>query len=302
MKTRQLIPDDQVIVILDTSPVRDLAFAASPAPWVGTFTEMSKAGYTFCLSDSTAAELLNQVRTGRTPLQAHKQAINWVSAFLNPEVRVLPGHVDLEGMIGLHEDWDINETRFLAQVAWQKLLDPLKPDEAGRPSFKQLLEEERQEWMSDFKKLQHASRTYGLDVPKSDPGAVSTFLLESLADRYDEASGIKPPPSIRRHLEFRYRIRQYLRTERKKEPYNPATKNNRNDGIDVYLYSYFMLPALVVANDGGFYEKLDDISSFQKAWFVRPEQLASDWLAGKHPQPEWPEIVDEEEDDEDIEV
>lgn len=123
MQARQLIPDDEVIVILDTSPVRDLALSETQPSWVDTFAKMAKEGYSFCLADSTAAELLNQVRTGRTPLKAHKQMIDKICAFLNPDLRVLPSGVDLEGMIGLIEDWNISETRLLAQVAWAKLLD-----------------------------------------------------------------------------------------------------------------------------------------------------------------------------------
>lgn len=67
------------------------------------------------------------------------------------------------------------------------------------------------------------------------------------------------------------------------------TRNNRNDGIDVDLY--FMLPALVVANDSGSCGSLDDISSFQKAWFVRPEKLANEWQAGMRPCPAWPDLL-----------
>lgn len=297
MKPRQLIPDQQIIVVLDTSPVRDLAFETVQPSWVKTFSEMACDGYSFSLADAAAAELLNQVRTGATPLAAHQQAIEWVSTFLNPEVQVLPGKMDLEDMIGLSEDWDVREALYIAAVAWEMLRDPLKPDAEGRPPFDLLLEQERDEWKLFFARLRHISRVSGLDVSKSDPVSVMEFLVNRMASGHDEDFGVSPPPSIRRHLELRYRIRQYIRTERTKEPYNPAAKRNRNDGIDIDLYHYLMLPAIVVAKDGGFYSSLNDIDSFQKAWFMRPDRLANEWLAGNQPQPKWPELSIIDEDD-----
>jgi hypothetical protein len=294
MKPRRLIPDHQIIVVLDTSPVRDLAFETVKPSWVKTFSEMARNGYSFSLADAAAAELLNQVRTGATALAAHKKAIEWASTFLNPEVRVLPGKMDLEGMIGLSEDWDVREARYIATVAWETLRDPLKPNAEGRPQFDLLLEDERDEWQSFFACLRNISRMCGLDVSKSDPASAMEFFIDHVSSGHEEASGVSPPPSIRRHLELRYRIRQYIRTEQTKKPYNPAAKRNRNDGIDIDLYYYFMLPAFVVAKDGGFYGSLDDIDSFQKAWFMPPERLAGEWLTGNQPHPKWPELsVDE---------
>ncbi|WP_412527430.1 hypothetical protein [Burkholderia lata] len=295
MKPRQLIPDHEIIVILDTSPVRDLAFETIQPSWIKTFSQMARDGYSFSLADAAAAELLNQVRTGATALAAHQQAIEWISTFLNPEAPVLPGKMDLDGMIGLSEDWDVGEARYIAAIAWKMLRDPLKPDADGRPPFDLLLEEERNEWRLFFARLRHLSFVSGLDVSKSDPASVMEFLVDCVARGYDKDSGVSPPPSIRRHLELRYRIRQYIRTERTKEPYNPSAKKNRNDGIDIDLYHYLMLPAIIVAKDGGFYGSLNDIDSFQKAWFMPPERLAGEWLAGNQPHPEWPEVMVEDE-------
>lgn len=73
-----------------------------------------------------------------------------------------------------------------------------------------------------------------------------------------------------------------------KKPYNPSSKNKRNDALDVDLFSYLSLPALVVAVDGGFFGSLEGIDSFQRAWFFRPETLAGQWRAGDAPRPVWP--------------
>ncbi len=40
---RKIIPDEQCIVVLDTSPVRNIAQASGTPAWVATFVDMSKA-------------------------------------------------------------------------------------------------------------------------------------------------------------------------------------------------------------------------------------------------------------------
>lgn len=297
MTPRQLIPDDRIIVILDTSPVRELAFTKTKPPWVQTFSEMSRDGYSFSLADTTAAELMNQVQAGATELDSHLQAMDWASTFLNAEIPVLPGKMDLEGMLGLNADWDSDVVRNLALEMWDLLGTPLEPVPMFRPSFEILLEEERCEWESYFVRMRKVSKRLRLDISEVKEAKAIDSLLPLVAQQWDQDTESSPPASIRRHLELRYRLRQFVRTERTKEPYNPAARKNRNDGIDVDLYTYFMLPALVVASDSGFYGSLQDIESFQKAWFMSPELLASEWSGGNRPQPSWPgwSIAEEEE-------
>ncbi|WP_321817059.1 MULTISPECIES: hypothetical protein [unclassified Paraburkholderia] len=44
---RKIIPDEQCIVVLDTSLVRDIAHASETPAWFTTFAAISKAGYSF---------------------------------------------------------------------------------------------------------------------------------------------------------------------------------------------------------------------------------------------------------------
>lgn len=95
MAKRRLIPEDKIIVILDTSPVRNLAHSEIP-DWVRTFADMAEDGYSFSLAETTAAELLMQVRSGRIPEVDFHRMIGLLKTFLNLNAPVLPGQVDLE--------------------------------------------------------------------------------------------------------------------------------------------------------------------------------------------------------------
>jgi len=59
---RLIIDDQQIMVVLDTSPVRELAHESDCPDWVCTFEEMSNQGYSFSLADGTFAELINAVK------------------------------------------------------------------------------------------------------------------------------------------------------------------------------------------------------------------------------------------------
>jgi len=48
-----------------------------------------------------------------------------------------------------------------------------------------------------------------------------------------------------------------------------------------------MLPAFVVAEDGGFHARLADSDSPQRKWFWQPQNLADTWVRGERPHPAW---------------
>ena len=48
-----------------------------------------------------------------------------------------------------------------------------------------------------------------------------------------------------------------------------------------------MLPALVVSDDSGFHNKIEDTSSPQLHWFWKAQVLADAWSCGKRPRPVW---------------
>jgi hypothetical protein len=55
-----LIPDNQIIVVMDTAPVRGLANTEEAPPWVDTFPLMAKQNYSFAIADGAFAELVAQ--------------------------------------------------------------------------------------------------------------------------------------------------------------------------------------------------------------------------------------------------
>ncbi len=292
MKKRHLIPDDQIIVVLDTSPIRNLAYSAQPE-WVKTFEKMAADGYSFSLADCTVGELLTQVRSGAIPQDGYDRMIESIKIFLNPDFPMLPGKLDLEAMIGvLNEPHRFEEIKYLSQVGWSQLLAPHAPSNAMGPPLGELLEEERTDWKKILDRMAVSSLSQGIDLSASDPDDVAEFLANSIGTSLDRESDITPSMAIRMHLELRYIFRQMARSKKKKSAYDPENKKNRNDGIDLDIYKYFILPALVVAEDSGFFESLQTIQSFQREWFYKPGELAARWNAGERPGPEWP--VDEE--------
>lgn len=293
---RKLIPLSKTIVVLDTAPLRDIAHGGS-AEWVETFAKMARDGYSFSLADATAAELLTQIRSGRIPREGYEHLITLLKTFLNLDFPVLPGKIDLEGMVGARvEPGLLEETTFLSGAAWAQLVDPGAPVDAKGPPLDVLLEEERKEWVEFLERTRRMTFYYGIDLEKSDPDDVAEFLADQAGEAYDFGDPIKPPMGARMHLELRYRFRQMARTAQKKDRYDPLNSRKKNDGIDVDLYKYLILPALAVSTDNGFFNSLNSIQSFQKDWIFRPEELANRWLAGERPQPCWPsELFEDEE-------
>ena len=54
-------------------------------------------------------------------------------------------------------------------------------------------------------------------------------------------------------LRVRYFWRQFVRSKRERQPYDPASPKKRNDGIDFTIYTYLALPALIVAEELDFF-------------------------------------------------
>jgi hypothetical protein len=288
MATREIITDDQIIVILDTSPARKLAHEDLP-DWVETYVEMSKDGYSFSLADLTGAELIMQFRSGKIPRDGYDEMLKHLRRFLNPNMPIMPGKVDLELMIGIpHMDYNILETKHLSQQGWHLLNNPELADYSIGPSFEEIREDERSEWIAFLERLSEVSFCMGLDISKMKPEDTAEFLASLAEEKLDSGTNLEPPMSVRMHLEIRHRFRQMARTRQKKKAYNPLNNSKKNDGLDVALYKYFILPAFVIAEDSGFFNSLEGINSFQRSWFLKPQELADQWKSALKPKPSWP--------------
>lgn len=290
---RKLISDDQTIVVLDTSPVRNIGHDGVPA-WVATFADMAKDGYSFSLADGAVAELLTA--HARSSITDHELAtiVSAAETYLNPAVPVLLGKIDLMRMIGESSapaGWE-TEALKLSRGAWQVLKAASSTPPEARISGEDELQKDRDDWIGAFKTFDAAHAEW---LSKCSDCEAEDLLneyehpaLDAALDHLAAGSQTSPPTMAERQdLQMRYIWRQWVRSRKEKNAYDPSSSKKVNDGIDLDLYRYLLLPALVVTDDGGFHQRIADIRSPQRAWFWRPQALADAWTRGERPRPAW---------------
>lgn len=281
-----LIPAGTTIVVLDTSPARNLGYTNTPPQWVTNFAEMARNGYSFSLADNAFAELISQIASGAITTQQAVTMLGHLKTFLNPNLPILPGKRDIKALIGAAEensDWSIEEVRALSARCWGVLNSVSMTAGAKGPSADGDLQTEREDWIAFFTKFGKYKET-GEPLNEYE----HSHLNLALTSCDDEEPKLSPPLSVRWDLKVRLLWRQYVRSKKASEPYDPTSPKKRNDGIDFDLYDCLLLPALIVATDSGFFEKIADLKSYQKAWFWKPEALAQAWIDGKRPCATWP--------------
>ncbi|APG05637.1 hypothetical protein BJI69_18155 [Luteibacter rhizovicinus DSM 16549] len=275
------------MVILDTMVARSLGSESRPE-WLAVLGDMSRNGYSFSLADTTTGELTLQARRKQFSFLHHKRMMTALRKLLNPNLRSLPSRVDLQGIIGASSAPPLEETLELSRIMWRLLNDPSLTVPGMGPPLEQIRDEERADWPAWIKQVARKIEASGVDLAGCNPTTKADELALLYRDDLDAESDVTPPMSVRRHLEIRYRLRQVARSVQKKEPYVASNPRKINDGIDVDLYQYFVLPAFVLSEDKIFFEKISDITSFQKDWFMRPAELAAKWKQGLRPRPVWP--------------
>lgn len=291
---RKVVPVEQCIVVLDTSPARGLAHAAEVPAWVATYAEMSKEGYAFSLSDGAVAELISQHARGAITDEEFTKMLNILETFLNPQVRVLLGKKDIQGMIGEQSDesWTEADSLLMSRRVGDLLKDMPSIPQEQRISADDELDCDRSDWKAGFAKFDEGYKTWLETAPEAERGVPldqykHPYLNVQLADFASKGRSQNPLMSERADLQLRYLWRQWVRTRLDKHPYNPEHQKKRNDGIDYDLYGYLMLPAFLVADEAGYFERIRDINSPQLAWIWRPQDLADAWNRGERPRPEW---------------
>lgn len=291
---RKLIPDDQCIVVFDTTPVRALAEHATLPSWVATFAKMSKDGYSFSLADNALAELLNQRIKGGLTDDDLRTICAALAQFLNPDVPVLPGKRDLMSMIGEsdNQSWSEADAAAYAGAGWAVLNDPTLLDDESRERLPRALQDDRDDWIKVFKTfdaLQAEKLAQDPDFETRCP--LDQYKHPTLDAALDAiaAGGKSQSPTMaeRQDLVMRYLWRQWVRSRKAVQPYDPENAGKINDGIDFDLYHYLTLPAYVVATEKGFHGAIADIKSPQRDWFKRPQDLADAWERGERPRPAW---------------
>lgn len=287
---RHLVPEDKIIVVLDTAPARNLAYLNTPPAWVETYEQMASDGYSFSLSEVAVAELIAQRQRGALSADDCRKICEGLERFLNPELPVLLGNYDLGGMLNINEiPWSAGECQSLSQLAWMMLNACAHPDDE-QDTPEPVLQEERDEWIAFFEGWQGILDIHNAEDPSTplDLDAMTPQMLELIAQSQDKHCVLEPPRSVRLHLEARYRWRQFVRKQQRKGGYDPESKKKKNDGIDANLFLYLILPAFVVTEDNLFFGGLEGIDSFQASWFFKPQALADAWAGGTRPAPTWP--------------
>ena len=288
-QNRLIFPDEHCIVVFDTSPLRNLAYLEEAPNWIDTFRQMSQDNYYFSISDGACAELLIQRAEGRIPDAGFRRMLDWIEPFLNIKVPVFPGKRDIMELIHCsseEHEWCEDEFFRLSELAWQFLKDSSESSRRLHTSAELVLQEERDHWIALFKQMR--KKIEQTSIPPTELDERGGPILSAAFAQMDAECNCTPPMSIRTDLQLRLAWRQYVRSEKIKQPYDPESFKKRNDGIDFDLYRYFLLPAFVVADDRGFFNALEGIESFQRGWFCKPEELAEAWQEGERPKPNWP--------------
>lgn len=286
-----LIPSDTQIVILDTSAARNLAHTPTTPSWVEIFAKMSRNNYSFSLADNAFAELYAQIVSGSITSEEVLIMKCRLETFLNKKLPILPGKMDISALIGADKptsNWSTYEVFELSSRAWDFLINASITEASNHTSTNVELQSDREAWISIFEELGKCATTgEPLHEYKHTQLDKAFILIANTAPR------LSPPLSIRADLQIRLLWRQYVRSKKRSKAYNPTSPKKKNDGVDFDLYFYFYLPGLIVTTDEGFFKKIEDIDSFQKGWFWKPDDLAQAWSNGKQPRARWPDKAGE---------
>lgn len=295
---RKIIPDELCIVVLDTSPVRNIAYADVMPAWVATFADMAKEGYSFSLADGACAELLSQHASGSLTDDQLDRIVRAIETFLNRDVPVLLGKTDLMEMIGesAEPNWSEAELQHTSSRIWKVLKTASAAPKKDRVGADEELQEDRDAWIGAFQEFDAGLAEWLEEVPvgeeKHPLHEYDHPLLERQFRHLAAHSRVQQPNLAERlDLQLRYVWRQWVRSRNVKDGYNPDSRKKRNDGIDLDLYRYLMLPAFVVAEDCGFHTRIEDIESPQRGWFWQPQKLADTWARGERPCPAWATVA-----------
>jgi len=298
---RNIIPESEQIVALDTGI--GWALRHTEPVWISTFTNMRDVGYHFCISDIFLVEFLNQFETGRLTPAEFTHAIDQLNKCVSRRLPILPGKRQLYQMAGIHDPEtppteDPKFTMAYSNATWgwlRSLSDPASlqstqarftyngqeyvcPFQRGVASTE--LQSERDDWRTFIR---------GFDLlPKDTLHRFRDEILENMRHTVDGWASCTPPMSTRLDLWQKSILETAIQRNQSVGAFNPESDRRRNDAIDALLKLAFLLPAFVCTLDQNFISRFTPIDSFQKAWFVTPEQLAEAWSNGTNPRTAWP--------------
>ena len=279
---RDIIPENQIIVALDTNIFRQLCY--NTFNWVGTFEKMAKNGYHFCFTDVALAELINQHERGSICGKQWENCLNQTSRFISKELPVLPGKKHLFNMAGIqykndNNDFDSEFIKEYSQALWEYFLSESNSFyyngveysiKAELNKAEEELEKERSKWIDLVDVFINDDKPFKFSPKSMDDETISS-----------------PALSIKLDLYYKYICDVSIRCKQSKDSYNPKAKKKKNDGIDFLLTHVLALPALLCTVDDKFYNTLKALDSYQTNWIYKPDELALSWLSKTVNKPEW---------------
>jgi len=288
---------DEKILVLDTNIFRKLCHETPD--WLQKFIEMSEQEYHFCLCDLALAEIINSMINNAITEAEYRKGISSLSKFISKKTPILPSGIDLSALAGISPETKINLNDVIKNLhyAWQVLLRSSSIEdfrkgiivkENGKMkivSFDdqtgiEILLARRADWVENFNQAK--------PIPPGELSSKKEKLLQTMLDGIDADESVEPAISVRLDLPVKHFLEKHLHHNKVKDAYNPDSHKKRNDGLDYGLYLYFLLPAMIVSDDGSFYKVLKDIDSYQKNWVWNPNDLGIAWEKGAPIECKWP--------------
>jgi len=303
MVSRSIIPEDEISVALDNLIIRN--FSCDTPAWLDTFEEMANNKCHFSITDASLAELVNQFERGSVTEEEWAQIISHTSRFISKRLPVLPGKKQLFQMIGVHvcdagNDFDPFFEAVYSQALWSYCSELRNSNDLQEKKFKfsyrgeeygddfcsgeieEELMRERVCWVDAINQFSSNDKVSGNTVE----------ILDAIKVGIDFWSSSTPPLFIRLNLVFQYLLHVIEDKSRSKQPYNPKAKSKKNDGIDFLLSFALAIPALLCTGDKKLIARVGRLSSYQKKWVLKPEELAEAWVSGTFLRPCWPDEND----------
>ena len=207
---------------------------------------MREQGYSFSLADHACGELIAQRSRGAITDLEHNRLIRRLASFIDAAKPVMLGEVDVLESIGAirnrHENSKADASD-LSRRGWRMLCEG---QASGEELSGNVLDEDRTVWRTLFEKVESIYLAAGSPELRDE---LNHPILDEVLTSLDRMYDIDPPISHRMDLRVRYFWRQFVRSKRERQPYDPASRKKRNDGIDFTIYTYLALPALIVAEE-----------------------------------------------------
>lgn len=300
--TRYCIDEDRIIIVLDTTVIRELCYGEPN--WLSTFVEMSHNEYDFCLADHSVAEFLNQLQRNSISGDEYQSAFKKIDDFISPRLPILPGNKELFEMCGISRDghkFNPNEILSFSTVTYKLLSSASSFDDVlngiivnygekmveiflkDREQLQKSIDEERERWIEEIKSHN--------DFTEKELDENRNVILHSMAKSLDEKTECKPPISIRLDVAIKHKFRQIKIANRLHAPYDPESKKKINDGIDYNMDFTFMLPAILCTSDKNYHRIIKELNSFQSSWVYLPDDISDKWRNRVLLPPIWPKMA-----------